>query len=298
MKTFFRILWKIVSFPFRMIGRLFNAIGRWLKGRMKAFQDFFREEPEDTPLPDAFAKTVRDPSGIIEHFVALRKHLFRAVMVMVVATSIAFTFAQQILDLLAQPAGGLEALIAIDVTEPLSVLMRISLMVGFALALPFITLEVYLFIAPGLSRRSRISGLFVIPVVVLFFLGGMAFAYFMILPTAIPFLTSILGIQTQLRPSTYYSFATSIIFWLGVAFEFPVVIYILASLGILEPKTLKDQWRIAMVAIAVIAAAITPTVDPVNMSLIMAPLAILYLFSIGLAGIASRNRAKRLASQP
>jgi sec-independent protein translocase protein TatC len=287
----------IITFPFRLIGRLFKNIANWFKRQIANLQEFFKEEPEDTPLPDAFAKTMQDPSGIIEHFVALRKHLFRSVLVLVAAASLAFTFAQQILDILAQPAGGLEALIAIDVTEPLSVLMKISIMVGFAISLPYITFEIYLFIAPGLSRRNRINGLFAIPIIVLFFLGGMAFAYFMILPTAIPFLTSILGIKSQLRPSTYYNFATSIIFWLGVAFEFPIVIYILASMGILEPKTLKDQWRIAMVAIAVIAAAITPTVDPVNMSLIMAPLAVLYLLSIGLAGIASRSRAKRLASQ-
>lgn len=297
MRKFFRTLWMIITFPFRLIGRLFKNIANWFKRQIANLQEFFKEEPEDTPLPDAFAKTMQDPSGIIEHFVALRKHLFRSVLVLVAAASLAFTFAQQILDILAQPAGGLEALIAIDVTEPLSVLMKISIMVGFAISLPYITFEIYLFIAPGLSRRNRINGLFAIPIIVLFFLGGMAFAYFMILPTAIPFLTSILGIKSQLRPSTYYNFATSIIFWLGVAFEFPIVIYILASMGILEPKTLKDQWRIAMVAIAVIAAAITPTVDPVNMSLIMAPLAVLYLLSIGLAGIASRSRAKRLASQ-
>ena len=297
MRKLFHSLFNIIAFPFRLIGRMFKKIAGWFSKNLREIKSFFKDEPEDTPLPDAFAKTVRDPSGVIEHFIALRKHLFRTVMALVVTTAIAFTFAQQILDILAQPAGGLEALIAIDVTEPLSVLMRISLLVGFSLALPYITLEIYLFVAPGLSRQSRINGLFAIPVVVLFFLGGMAFAYFMILPTAIPFLTSILGIATQLRPSTYFGFATNIIFWLGVAFEFPIVIFILSSLGILEPKTLISQWRVAIVAIAVIAAAITPTVDPVNMGLIMAPLSVLYLLSIGLSGIAYKSRLRRIAAQ-
>jgi sec-independent protein translocase protein TatC len=202
-------------------------------------------------------------------------------------------FAEQILDLLARPAGGLDELVAIDVTEPLSVLMKNSLLVGFTAALPFILFEIYLFIAPGLDRRSRINGLFAIPVVVLFFLTGLAFAYFVMLPTAIPFLKSILGIPTQLRPSTYYGFVTNVMFWLGIAFEFPIVIFILASLGIIEPKKLRDQWRLAVVIIAVIAALITPTVDPINMGLIMAPLLVLYLISIGLATIAQRNRLKR-----
>jgi sec-independent protein translocase protein TatC len=82
-------------------------------------------------------------------------------------------------------------------------------------------------------------------------------------------------------------------FFLGLAFEFPILIYILASLGLITPTKLREQWRLAIVIIAVVAALITPTVDPVNMGLIMAPLFILYLLSIGLANIAVRRRTKR-----
>ncbi len=293
MQNFFRVIFNIVLFPFRLIGRLFKAIGKGIGKLGRNIKNFFSEEPEDTTLPDAFAKTVQNPSGIFEHINALRKHLFRALGALILATALSFTFAQYILDLIAKPAGGLEALIAIDVTEPLSVLMRISLLAGFSISLPYIIFELYLFVAPGLTSQSRINGLLSIPVVVAFFLGGMAFAYFVMLPTAIPFLTSILGIKTQLRPSTYFNFATNVMFFLGLAFEFPIVIYILASLGFITPTKLKEQWRLAIVVIAVVAALITPTVDPVNMGLIMAPLFILYLLSIGLANIAVRRRTKR-----
>lgn len=293
MRKLLRTFLNIILFPFRLVGRFFKWIGRGTSRTWHRIQNFFGEEPDDTPLPDAFAKTVQNPSGLIEHFIALRHHLFRAVVVLVITTAISFTFAEQFLDILARPAGGLDELVAIDVTEPLSVLMKNSLLVGFTVALPYIIFEVYLFIAPGLDRRSRINGLFAIPVVVLFFLTGLAFAYFVMLPTAIPFLKSILGIPTQLRPSTYYGFVTNVMFWLGISFEFPIVIFILASFGIIEPKKLRDQWRLAIVIIAVMAALITPTVDPVNMGLIMAPLLVLYLISIGLATIAQRNRLRR-----
>ncbi len=293
MRKFLRAILNIVLFPFRLIWKMFKAIGLSFRNMSRKINNFFSEEPEDTTLPDAFAKTVQNPTGIFEHINALRKHLFRALGGLVLATALSFTFAQSILDLLARPAGGLEALIAIDVTEPLSVLMRISLLAGFSIALPYIIFELYLFVAPGLSRQSRINGLLSIPVIVLFFLGGMAFAYFVMLPTAIPFLTSILGIKTQLRPSTYFNFATNVMFFLGLAFEFPILIYVLASLGLITPTKLKEQWRLAIVIIAVVAALITPTVDPVNMGLIMAPLFILYLLSIGLANIAVRRRTKR-----
>jgi sec-independent protein translocase protein TatC len=86
-------------------------------------------------------------------------------------------------------------------------------------------------------------------------------------------------------------------FWIGVAFEFPLVIYFLASLGLVRAKFLIDQWRLAIVIIAVMAAIITPTVDPVNMSLVMGPMIVLYFLSIGLAYLAQRGRDKIAATE-
>lgn len=99
-----------------------------------------------------------------------------------------------------------------------------------------------------------------------------------------------MGLNTVPRPSSYFNFVTGIMFWIGVAFEFPMVAYILAELNILDSKTLASQWRVAIVLIAVIAAAITPTVDPVNMSIVMGPMLILYVVSIGLTRFARRGK--------
>jgi sec-independent protein translocase protein TatC len=203
-------------------------------------------------------------------------------------------FSSQLLDLLAQPVGGIEELIAIDVTEPISVIMRISLLAGFALALPYIMLELWLFIAPGLKKDARLFSLVAIPVGVLFFVGGMLFAYFIMLPAAIPFLVTFMGIPTQLRPSNYVRFVTGIMFWLGLAFEFPLVIYVLARIGLIRASQLLEHWRLAIVIIAILAAAITPTIDPINMALVMGPLIALYFLSIALAYLARRGRAASL----
>ena len=205
-------------------------------------------------------------------------------------------FSSHLLDLLAQPVGGIEELIAIDVTEPISVIMRISLLAGFAISLPYILLEMWLFVAPGLKKGSRLFSLFAIPIGVLFFLGGMLFAYFIMLPAAIPFLVTFMGIPTQLRPSNYVRFVTGIMFWLGIAFEFPLVIYVLARIGLIQAKLLLEHWRLAVVIIAIIAAAITPTIDPVNMALVMGPLVALYFLSIFLAFLAQRGRSSSLES--
>jgi sec-independent protein translocase protein TatC len=81
-----------------------------------------------------------------------------------------------------------------------------------------------------------------------------------------------------------------LLFWIGIAFEFPLVIYVITAMGLIKPNSLAKQWRYAVVVIAVLAAAITPTVDPVDMLLVMAPMVLLYFFSIGLSFLASAGR--------
>ena len=207
-----------------------------------------------------------------------------------ITTSFSFVYTKQIIEILAQPVGGLEALRAIDITEPIGVFMRVALLCGFALALPYIALELWLFAAPGLKRKSRIFSLFAIPILTIFFIAGMAFAYYVMLPTAIPFLSNFMGMNTELRPSTYIKFVSGVMFWIGIAFEFPLVIYVLALIRLVNAKQLLNQWRLAVVIIAISAAAITPTVDPVNMSIVMGPMIVLYFISIGLAFIAQRQK--------
>jgi sec-independent protein translocase protein TatC len=261
-----------------------------LYGISREIHTLFTEEVEDEALPDTLAKTMENPAGLLEHLDALRKHLTRAVIFLAITTAIAFAYTRQAIDLLARPIGGIGKLTPIEVTEPVGVFMRVALLIGFAAALPYIAFELWLFAAPGLHRRSRFTGLLAIPLVVIFFVAGMAFAYFAMLPTALPFLLNFLGMNPQIRPSSYITFVTGLMFWIGVAFEFPLVVYVLAAVGFVSHKMLIDQWRFAVVIIAVLAATITPTVDPVNMSLVMAPMIVLYFISIGLAYLARRGR--------
>lgn len=275
------------------ISRVLSAPFQPFKAAYKRVQNYFSDEQDEAPLVDTVQKVVENPSALIEHIDAIRKHLFRALIALVFTTAISFTFASKIVDIFARPIGGISALQAIDVTEPISVFMRVALLSGFTLALPYIVFEIFLFMAPGLTGRERLWGMIALPAVVLFFVGGAAFAYFVLLPTAIPFLMQFMGIQTIPRPSTYIRFVTSLIFWIGIAFEFPLVIFLLASLGIVNARALARQWRLAVVLIAVAAAFITPTVDPVNMALVMGPMILLYLLSILLAMIPARARVQK-----
>ena len=278
---------RLITFPFRLMARLVRRV-----------QDFLNQEPEDTPVPDVLSRTLEEPAVLIEHLEALRAHLLRALIALAITTTISFAFARRILAFLAQPLGGVELLQAIEVTETIGVFMRVSLLSGLALALPYILLEFFAFINPGLKRRERLIILSIVPVASILFLAGLAFAYYVMLPPALKFLLNFMDIPTQPRPSNYIRFVTSLMFWVGVGFQFPLLIYALAALGIVRARTLIEGWRIAVVAIAVFAAAITPTIDPVNMALVMAPMLVLYVISIGLALVAQRGRDRAARREP
>jgi len=114
-----------------------------------------------------------------------------------------------------------------------------------------------------------------------------------LLPAALPFLGNFTSISQFWTAREYFRFVTGLMLWIGLFFEFPLVIYILTSVGLVKPRTLLNQWRLAVVIIAIIAAAVTPTVDPVNMGLVMIPMTLLYFISIGLSYIAYAGRRRR-----
>jgi sec-independent protein translocase protein TatC len=284
-------LWRGVSAPFRFLAWLFRQAAKVVQETLAGLRSFFSEEPDDTPVTDAFSRAVENPQDLLFHLDALRKHLLRSLFVLILTTSLSFAFTERILEVLAQPLeGGIDSLQAIDVTEPLGVFMRVALLTGFALALPYISLELWLFAAPGLRRRARFFGLLAIPLITIFFLAGMAFTYFVMLDPALDILINWAGFNTAPRPSTYFPFVTGLMFWIGIIFEFPLVIYILASLGLVQASTLVRQSRIAVVILAIVAAAITPTIDPITMLLVWGPLVVLYFFGIGLAYLAQGRR--------
>lgn len=292
MRNFLRKVWRVISAPFRFILWIFKRIFRWIANSLRGFGVLFLEDPEDTPLPESLAKAVQSPMDVLDHLNELRKNLFRGLLFMILTTALSFIFIQDLLDWISKPIGGLDSLQAIEVTEPLGTVMRVALLAGFSGALPYITFELWLFAAPGLKRRARIYGLIAIPVAFIFFVGGLAFAYYVMMPTALPFLINFMGINTVPRPASYVRFVTGLMFWIGIAFEFPLVIFALASMGLIRAKALASQWRIAVLVIAIAAAAITPTIDPVNMGLVMGPMILLYFLSIGLAYIAQGRRER------
>lgn len=286
MRGLLRKLWLILTAPFRWLAALVRRIfARPIR--------FFTEAPDDTPLGETVQKAIAHPSEVLQHLAALRGHLLRSAAALILVSFIMFQFATPLLNLLAAPVGGVQGLQAIDVTEPIGVVMRVTLLSSFAITLPYIAFELILFVAPGLSPRARVIGILALPIVFIFFLAGMVFTYVYLLPPSVTFLLTFTDIPAIIRPSSYIGFATGLMFWVGLAFEFPLLSYVLAAMGLLPARWLGQNWRIAVVVLAVLAAAITPTVDPINMLLVWLPLTFLYFLSVGTAALAQRQRSRR-----
>jgi sec-independent protein translocase protein TatC len=300
-KRLLKGIWWMITLP----ARPFAPLARGVRGFWQRFINFFTEVPEDVSLTEAVGDVFESKdafrmalAGLGEHVDALRKHLLRSVIVLAITTGLSLTFTTQLMDFLSMPIGpdGRSQLTVIDPTESVGVFMRVGLLSGLAFAMPWIVMEIYLFVAPGLMPRSRVTMLAVIPLASILFLLGLAFTYYVMLPTAIPFLFTFLDFRAAWRPSAYFGLVTSLMFWIGLAFQLPLVIYALAAVGLVNARQLAGQWRAAIVVIAIIAAIVTPTVDPVNMGLVMAPMILLYGFSILGAMVAGSRRAARAAA--
>lgn len=236
------------------------------------------------------AKTELDASlPLLQHLNELRRRLFKAFLAIMVTTAVSAIFAEEIIDYLARPVGGSEALVSIEITENVGIFMRVSLLGGLVLGMPVVVYQILRFVLPGLKKDEKKWLYLGVPFASLMFAGGVAFTWFVMIPAAVPFLTNFLGITTQVRPQNYFEFVTKLMLWIGLSFEMPLIAFGLAKMGVVTAGQLLAGWRYALVGISVLAATITPTVDPVNMGLVMLPLLGLYIFSIILARTARRK---------
>jgi len=223
---------------------------------------------------------------IMGHLRELRNVLIKCAIVLAITTALCFVFTTQILQFLIAPYGGV--LETIDPTENVVTYFRVALLAGAVLAMPFLVYFVWSFIAPGLESKEKRYVRIIVPGATILFLLGVAFAWGVMLPTAIGFLSSFEPeiFRTSWRAAAYIPFVTSLMFWIGVAFELPLIVFFLAKLKIVTARKLLGWWRFAVVGAAIAAALITPTVDPFNMALVMGPLIMLYLLSIFMAKLA------------
>jgi sec-independent protein translocase protein TatC len=236
------------------------------------------------------------------HLIELRQRLIKSLLALLICAGISFAFAAYILEFLKAPAGDLlDPLYFTEATGFISSYARIALAGGIILAMPVLLYQGLMFVAPALTRRERKYVYLILPWTILMFVGGVAFAYFILVPPAAKFLLTWrgfapFGLNTQelaepiITIQSYVSIATKFMVTVGIAFETPVIVTFLARLGIVRPEWLSGKRKWAYILCFIVGAAITPTFDPVNQTLVAVPLIILFEMSIILAKIAYRRR--------
>lgn len=233
---------------------------------------------------------------LMDHLRELRTRLIWVLGALAIGTAISMLFVSPLLQFILLPLTEAGAKpMAIGPTDTIGVFFKVSFTTGAIIAMPVIVYQIIAFVTPGLYPHEKRNLILTMPGVMVLFSIGALFAYFMLLPTAVGFLQSFLGdiIAQEWTIDRYISFVTRIVFWIGVAFEMPLVVAFLARTGIVSGPQMLGFWRQAIVIIAILAAAITPTVDPVNMTLVMLPLIVLYASSVGLAYLLYRPRTPR-----
>jgi sec-independent protein translocase protein TatC len=244
---------------------------------------------------------VKDNQGnnisILAHLSELRSRLLKSTIAVLFTCIVAFFFATPIFNVLTRPASGIN-LIYIDMTEMLGIYMKVCLAAGIALAMPYLVYQIIMFVFPALTPKEKQHILWIIPWVIIMFAGGVIFSYFVLLPPAIKFLLTFGNdiANPQIRIGSYITLVTRILLASGIIFELPVITTFLARIGLVNHRWLAGKRKIAFVLAFILAAVITPTFDPLNQTLVAAPLIVLYEMSIWLAKLVEPRKVEKTVS--
>jgi len=228
---------------------------------------------------------------ILDHIREIRQRLIRSIIALVITSGVSFIFANQLFEILILPVGEVE-LVFIEMTEMIGTYMKVCLASGLILAMPYLVYHVIMFVSPALTRKEKKYVYLILPWIALMFAGGIVFGYYILVPPAMQFLVTFgSDIATpQIKIGNYISVVTRLLLAIGLIFELPVITTFLARIGIVSPKWLAGKRKMAVIFSFLLAAIITPTFDPINQSLVAAPLIVLYEMSIWLAKLVYRKR--------
>lgn len=239
-----------------------------------------------------------------EHLIELRKRIVNSLISVAIGALIGWVVAPHFVNWITRPMikalGDAHLDQKLVYTHPagyLNLLITLSIYLGLVIASPWILYQIWLFVAPALYKheRSAITG-FLFSTVFLF-LSGIAFGYFVSLPYVLRFLISFQGpVVPLISINEYFDLILIILLGLGLVFELPILIFFLTLFGIVTPKFLLQNFRYAILIIAILAAIVTPTPDATTMLVFMAVMVGLYFLGVGVSWIVVRRRENRLAA--
>ncbi len=243
----------------------------------------------------------------LEHLHELRRRIFRMVMVTGVAFFVLYAFHVEVFDFISAPIQdglirhGIYHFRALKVTEPIMVYLKVSLVAALLLASPYVILELWFFISPGLLRHEKRFALPVLFFGSCFFLLGAAFCYRVMLPFLTDFLVGVgeesAGVAVDVTLESALGFALTFLLMFGVIFELPLVLFFMTLLEMVTPKKLIAFFRYWLVLAFLIGAMLTPP-DPISQVMMAAPLMVLYVVGIGASAVAHVQVKRKVPGEP
>jgi sec-independent protein translocase protein TatC len=238
----------------------------------------------------------------LEHLEDLRKRLFNAFLVIILGAIPGWYFSKPIYNILARPVTDVlpegTKLAFTTLTAPFMLYMKVAFLTSLFATSPFVFLQLWYFIAPGLYHKER---RYVVPFVFFtsfFFILGALFGYFMVFPWAVKFFISLASdFQPVITVDQYFSFVLRVLLGIALVFELPTLIFFLSKLGIVTARWMIRNFKYAVLAAFVIAAVITPTPDMITQTLVAVPMLALYGLSILIALVVGRSREKAMRSR-
>ncbi|WP_085318132.1 twin-arginine translocase subunit TatC [Derxia lacustris] len=240
--------------------------------------------------------------SFISHLIELRQRLVRAAIAVIVVTLALTPFMQQIFDLLSAPLTAAlpvgSKLLATGVIAPFVVPLKVVLLVGFVIALPYVLYQAWSFIAPGLYQHEKRFALPILTSSFLLFLAGMAFCYFFVFGVVFKAITGFAPASVQVAPDidAYFSFVLGMFLAFGLTFEVPIVVVVLVRFGIVSVAKLREVRPYMIVGAFVVAAIVTPP-DVVSQLMLAVPLALLYELGVLVASFVGKREAPEEAAE-
>lgn len=239
---------------------------------------------QDDLTPDDLYEGEEMP--LVEHLRELRTRLIISLVAVALGTAVSSPFAERALTILISPLERKPQ--ALAVTDTIVQYFKVAVVGGLALAMPVVLYQIIAYLLPALTRREKRFLFLFLPGGSLLFVAGILFGALVALPVSLGFLQNFgeSYAEIQYRLQDYVSFVTTLLLALGLGFQTPLVIFALAKMGIVSYATLLKNTRWAFLLTAILAAVLTPTPDPLTMTVVMIPLFVLYLAGVAMARFA------------
>ncbi len=251
---------------------------------VRAMRDIYRPGEED--IPDTFEEMT-----LSEHLIELRDRIMKVVIALVLAMIVGFYFAGGILVDLKNKSNSVDGMDVRSPTDTLTLTFKVAFYIALSIIMPLIVYQVVAFLSPGLTRREKRVLFAALPFVSILFIGGAAYGYYVAAPRALQFLSTwnIGAFNWQPDGPEVLTFFLTLMIGLGLSFQLPVIMFILAKIGIVTAKKMRAWRKYAYLVLCVLAAVITPSTDPFNMAIVAVPLVILYEFGLVISSVFAKT---------